>query len=107
VEHWSTQDENQSLIYQISNIGGTWITTVAGLLSSRSKKGNWWIPSNKYVIKYRANKLANIAPKLEIIQQSILSGEDNNNNAARCTIQEAHQVITEAVSSCRKGVVHA
>jgi hypothetical protein len=90
------------VIYQVANTGGAWIATVAGLLSSGLKKGNWWIPSNKYVIKYHTNKIANIAPKLEIIRQSILSGEYNNNNSARCTIQEAHQVITEAVSLCSK-----
>jgi hypothetical protein len=90
------------VIYQIASAGGARIATVAGLLSTGSKKANWWIPSNKYVIKYHANKIANISPELEIIQKSILSVEYNDNNAARCTIQEAHQVITEAISPCRK-----
>ncbi len=84
------------VIYQIASTGGARIATVAGLLSTGSKKANWWIPSNKYVIKYCTNNIANIAPKLEIIRQSILSGEYNDNNAKRCTIKEAHQVITEA-----------
>ncbi len=90
------------VMYQIASTRGARIATVAGLLSTGSKKANWWIPSNKYVIKYCANKITNISPELEIIQQSILSGEYNDNNAARCTIQEAHQVITEAISPCRK-----
>jgi hypothetical protein len=90
------------MIYQIASTGGARIATVAGLLSTGSKKAYWWIPSNKYVIKYCANNIANISPELDIIQQSILSGEYNDNNASRCTIQEAHQVITEAISPCRK-----
>jgi hypothetical protein len=90
------------VMYQIASTGDAWIATVTGLLSTGSKKANWWIPSNKYVIKYRANKIAKISPELEIIQQSILFGEYNNNNAAKCTIQEAHQVITEAISPCKK-----
>jgi hypothetical protein len=90
------------VMYQISHFGGAQIATVAELLSSGSRKGNWWIPSNQYVIKYCANKMTNIAPKLEIIQQSILFGEYNDNNAERYTIQEAHQIITEALSPCRK-----
>jgi hypothetical protein len=89
-------------MYQISDFGGAQIATVAGLLAAGSKKGNWWIPSDNCVIKYCANKIANIAPKLEIIQHSILSSGYNNNCAARCTIQEAYQVVTEAVSPCRK-----
>jgi hypothetical protein len=89
------------VINQIASSGGARIATVAGLLSTGSKKGNWWIPSNKYVIKYCADKDANIAPELEIIRQSILSGECNDKSATRCTIQEAHQVITKAISPCR------
>jgi hypothetical protein len=77
------------VIYQIASSGGARIATVAGLLSTGSKKANWWIPSNKYMIKYCANDIANIAPELEIIWQSILSGEYNENNAKRCAIQEA------------------
>jgi hypothetical protein len=75
------------VIYQIASTGGARIATAAGLLSTGSKKANWWIPSNKYVIQYCANNIANISPDLEIIRQSILSGEYNNNNASRCTIQ--------------------
>ncbi len=90
------------VIHQIASTGGARIVTVAGQLSTGSKKANWWIPSNKYVIKYHTNKIAYISPELEIIQQSILSGEFNDNNAARCTIQEVHQVIPEAISLCRK-----
>ncbi len=90
------------VIFQIASSGGARIATLAGLLSTGSKKANWWIPANKYVIKYRTNEVANIAPELEIIRQSILSGEYNDQSAKRCTIQEAHQVITEAVCPCRK-----
>jgi hypothetical protein len=90
------------MIYQIASTGGARIATVAGLLSTGTKKAKWWIPSDKYVIKYSANKVANIAPELEIIRQSILSGEYNDKTAKRCTIQATYQVITEAISPCRK-----
>ncbi len=69
------------VIYQIASSGGARIATVAGLLSTGSKKANWWIPSIKYVIKYCTNDIANIAPEVEIIRQSILIGEFNENNA--------------------------
>ncbi len=90
------------VIFQIASSGGAGIATVAGLLSTGSKKANWWIPSNKYVIKYCADEVAIIAPELEIIRQSILSGEYNDKSRTRCTIQEMHQDITEAISPCRK-----
>ncbi len=73
------------VIYQIAT-GGARIATGAGLLSTGSKKAKWWIPSDKYVIKYQANEVANIAPELEIIRQLILSGEYNDKTAKRCSI---------------------
>ncbi len=39
------------VMYQIASTGGARIATAAGLLSTGSKKANWWIPSNEYVIK--------------------------------------------------------
>jgi hypothetical protein len=104
VDYWAVSHaiELVGVIYQIASTGGARIATVARLLSTGSKKVNWLIPSNKYVIKYRANEIANISLELEIKRQSILSCEYNNNNAARYTIQEAHQVLTEAISPRRK-----
>jgi hypothetical protein len=78
------------VIYQIASTGGARIAFVAGLLSTGTKKAKWWIPSDKYVIKYWANKVANIDPELEIIRQLILSGEYNDKTAKRCTIHAAH-----------------
>ena len=91
------------VIYKMKSTGGARVATVAGMLSSGTKKDNWWIPSDQYVVNYKPHEVANIPPKLEEIQQAILSGEYNkNNNAQKCTIQEAHQVITQAISPCRK-----
>jgi hypothetical protein len=82
--------------------GGAKIATVVGILSSGSKLGKWWIPSDQYVLKAQADKEANIPHKLEIIHAAILLGEYNDNNAAVTTIQAAHQAITQSVSPCRK-----
>jgi hypothetical protein len=100
VDYWAVSHAIRivGVIFQIASSGGARIATLAGLLSTGSKKANWWIPADKHVIKYRANEVANIAPELEIIWQSILSGEYNDQSAKRCTIQEVHQIITEAVS---------
>ena len=92
------------VMYDMKSTGGARIVTIAGMLSSGPKKGNWWIPSDQYVVNYKPNEVANTPPQLEELRQAILLGEYNkNNDARRCTIQEAHQVITQAISPCRKG----
>ncbi len=55
------------VLSQIASTGGARIAAVAGLLSTGSKKADWWISSNKYVIKYCTNKIANFSSELEII----------------------------------------
>jgi len=92
------------VMYDMKSTGGARIVTIAGMLSSGPRKGNWWIPSDQYTVNYTPNEVANIPPQLEEIRQAILSGDYNkNNDARRCTIQEAHQIITQAISPCRKG----
>ena len=91
------------VVYQVSTFGGARIATIAGLLSSGSRKGPWWIPADQYTIRYGANDEANIIPQLSTIREAILAGTYNTNNSApKCTIQQAHQVIVQAVSPCRK-----
>ncbi len=87
-------------IIQVKKSGRARIATIARILSTGGRKGDWWIPSDQYVLKYPADKHANIPPELEIIRQAILLGIYND--AARATIQGVHQAITESISSCRK-----
>ena len=92
------------IIYEVSKYGGARIATVAGLLSSGQRKGVWWIPADQYALKYGASKDANITAPLKQICEEILAGRTYNINksAPKCSIQDAHQQITQAVSPCRK-----
>jgi hypothetical protein len=91
------------VVYEASTFGGARIATIAGILSSGQRKGPWWIPVDQYAIRYSANDEANIPPQLSTIREAILVGTYNNNDSApKCTIQQAHQLIIQAVSPCRK-----
>ncbi len=92
-----------SVIFEVSKYGGARIATIAGILSSGTRKVPWWIPSDQYAIRYGTNKEANITPQLMEIRTAILGGTYNaNNSALKCAIQQAHQQITQAISPCRK-----
>jgi hypothetical protein len=91
------------IIYEVIKFGGARIATIAGLLLSGQKKGVWWIPADQYAIRYGASEEANITTQLKQTRAAILAGTYNNNESApKCTIQDAHQQITQAVSPCRK-----
>jgi hypothetical protein len=55
------------VIYEMKSTGGARVATVAGMLSSGTKKGNWWILSDQYVVNYKPHEVANIPSKLEEI----------------------------------------
>jgi hypothetical protein len=90
------------VIHQMRNNVRARIATVAGMLSSSPRKGQWWILLDKYIVEFCTDKQANLPPKLERICQAILTGEYNNNNTAVATIKGVHQAITEFVSPCRR-----
>jgi hypothetical protein len=87
----------------MSKYGSARIATIAGILSAGSGKRQWWIPMDQYAIVYGATEEANITPQLMQIREAILTGTYNiNNSTQNCTIQDAHQQITQAISPCKK-----
>jgi hypothetical protein len=91
------------VIYKMSTFGSARIAMIAGILSTVIRKGPWWIPADQYIIRYGANKEANITPQLMQIREAILAGMYNvNDSAPKCTIQQAHQETIQAISPCRK-----
>jgi hypothetical protein len=91
------------VIYKLGNYGGARIVTIAGILSTGTRKSQWWVPSDQYVVRYGADEEANIPLELMLVHDAILDGTFNlDDKAPKCTIQEAHQMIVQAVSPCRK-----
>ncbi len=91
------------VIYKMGNYGGARIVTIAGIVLTGTKKSQWWIRSDQYVVRYGANEEANIPPELMLVHDAILDGTFNlDDKAPKCTIQQAHQIIIQAVSPCRK-----
>jgi hypothetical protein len=98
------------IIYKMKALGGAQVAAAVSLLAQSGKK-DWWIPDDQYILRYKPNEDAPIAVELQKIRESILDGTYNTSNKSkRCTIQEAHKVITKQVSpqkmgkcSCLKG----
>jgi hypothetical protein len=44
------------VIYKMSTFGGARIATIAGILSTGTRKGPWWIPVDQYIMRYGANE---------------------------------------------------
>ena len=92
------------VIYKQSTYGGARIVTIAGILSTGTRKSQWWVPSDQYVVRYGPDEEAVIPTELKLVREAILDGTFNlDGKAPRCTIQEAHQMIVQAVSPCRRG----
>jgi hypothetical protein len=93
------------VIYKMSTFGSARIATIAEILLTCTRKGSWWIPADQYIMRYSANKEANITPQLMQIREAILAGMYNvNDSAPKVTIQQAPQETMQAVSPCRKSI---
>ena len=44
------------VIYKVSKFGGARIAMIAGMLSTGTRKGPWWIPVDQYIMRYGANE---------------------------------------------------
>jgi hypothetical protein len=93
------------IIYQLRSTGGACVATAVGILSmSTSKKGNLWLPLDRYVVKAGPEEDCNIPPVLAVIRARILSGEYvDDGNMPRVTIQQAHQAVIQSGSPTGKG----
>jgi hypothetical protein len=91
------------IIYKLGPSGGARVATEYGLLSSGSKMGVWFIAYDQYKVQYAADSDANITPELRGVRNAILGGTYNiNDSADKVTIQQAHQLVTQAISPCKK-----
>ncbi len=70
------------IIYKMSTFGGARIATIAGILLTGTRKEPWWIPVDQYIMRYGANKEANITPQLMQMKQYL---------RGRTTSMTAHQ----------------
>ncbi len=59
------------VVYKVSKFGSARIATIAGILSTGTKKGPWWIPADQYIMRYGTNEEANITPQLMQIREAI------------------------------------
>jgi hypothetical protein len=92
------------IVYRMKDSGGALVVTVVGLLVQSGKK-DWWIPDDQYIVRYPGNVEAPIPVDLQKIRGSILDGTYNTaKKAKRCTIQEAHKVMTDQVSPQKMGM---
>jgi hypothetical protein len=60
---------------------------ISGILSSGSRKGPWWIPSDQYVMRYNANEDTNITPQLTEIRVAIFAGKPTTSITAHQNAQ--------------------
>ena len=66
------------------------LSSEQGLICSGTKLSQWWIPSDMYTLKYKANDIANIPATLENIRLAIKDGTFDEITIACKTIQKVH-----------------
>ena len=87
----------------MNGTGSVLIVTEHGLIANgNSSKSEFWIPSDKYQLKYNPNETANINENLEKIKIGIIDGSFDFAKVSRISIPQAHQLKMGASSPCNK-----
>ena len=60
------------------------------IVNGNSSKGEFWIPSDRYQLKYNPKETANVNENLEKIKISIIDGSFDCAKASRISIPKAH-----------------
>lgn len=85
----------------MSNHGAVKVVTENGVLTHSSKK-EYWIPSDRYSLKYNSTESANISSSLETIRAAVVKGDFNLDAYEKISIPRAHQLTVGASSPCIK-----
>ena len=91
------------VVCKMSSNGAVIVVSEHGVLANGRSKSDFWIPSDKYKVQYKATEYANISDELETIQREILDNTFGFNEAERVSLPKAHQLTVGASSPCRKG----
>ena len=89
------------VVLQYKESGGVRVATQHGIISHA--RGVFWIPTGQYIMSWRRDEHANIPPDLQSVRDAIIDCTYDEDAAAKLSIQEVHQRVTNSISPCRKG----
>lgn len=92
----------QRWIVTVKDHGAVKVVTENGVLTHSSSKNEYWIPSDKYSLKYNSTESANISSSLETIRVAVVKGDFNLDAYEKISIPRAHQLTVGASSPCIK-----
>ena len=92
-----------AIVYKTSPGGGVLAATEYGLLTHSDNKKHFYIPDDRYTLRYKQDEEAPLSLALQRVRESILNKTYDDSTVKKVTIQEAHKLITGQVSPQRRG----
>ena len=90
------------IVYQVKETGGALIVCEHGVLTAGNSKSEFWVASDRYVLRYKPDESANVSAALESIRTDITSETFDYDAHEKITICQAHQLRVGASSPCKK-----
>lgn len=92
------------IVYKCSDYGAAIVCCENGVLTHDGSKKDYYVPSDKFVIKAGAEEEAVIPEELQKVRKDIMEGKYDYDNMPRISYSKQHQQSISATSPCKRAV---
>lgn len=92
------------IVYKSNDTGAALVCCENGVITHDGSAGDYWVPSDRFVVNAGYKETAVIPPKLQLLRDAILKGEYDYQSQPRISYSKRHADITGASSPCKKAI---
>ena len=92
------------IVYKCSDYGAAIVCCENRVLTHDGSKNDYYVPSDKFVIKAGAEEEAVIPEELQKVRKDIMEGKYDYDNMPRISYSKQHQQSVSATSPCKRAV---
>ena len=92
------------IVYKSNDTGAALVCCENGVITHDGSAGDYWVPSDKFVVNAGSKETAVIPPKLQLLRDAILKGEYDYQRQPRISYSKRHADVTGAISPCKKAI---
>lgn len=90
------------VVYKSNVTGSALVCCESGVVTHDGSKGDYWVPSDKFIVSAGAGEMAAIPSSLQKIRDAVVKGEYDYGAQPRISYSKLHAEVSGASSPCKK-----
>ena len=92
------------IVYKSNEYGSALVCCESGVITHDGSKGDYWVPSDKFVVNAGVGELAAIPKSLQTVRDAVVNGTYDYEKQPRMSYSKYHAEVTGATSPCKRAV---